>query len=139
MFLKEPFQSIVLVEGGLFARVSGTKGCDHGRHRFSRIRCRLFRGRSLGGFTQHLVNPFGLAILANEFLFGIWFMASAFAGYVLRKPGAATITEMIAALLEVFMGNFYGPIIFVSGFLQGIGTEAGFAAFRYRKFGWSSF
>lgn len=25
---------------------------------------------------------------------------------MLRKPGAATITEMIAALLEVFMGNF---------------------------------
>ena len=92
----------------------------------------------LGVLLSTLLTPFGLAILANEFLFGIWFMASAFAGYVLRKPGAATITEMIAALLEVFMGNFYGPIIFVSGFLQGIGTEAGFAAFRYRKFGWSS-
>lgn len=92
----------------------------------------------LGVFLGAVLTPFGLSILANEFLFGIWFMAAAFAGYVLRKPGAATITEMIAALLEVFMGNFYGPIIFVSGFLQGIGTEAGFIAFRYRKFGWAS-
>ena len=74
-----------------------------------------------------LLTPFGLSVLANEFIFGVWFMAAAFAGYVLRKPGAATITEMIAALLEVFMGNFYGPIIFISGFVQGIGTEAGFA------------
>ncbi|HCE12017.1 MAG TPA: ABC transporter permease, partial [Enterococcus sp.] len=83
-----------------------------------------------------LLTPFGLSVLANEFIFGVWFMAAAFAGYVLRKPGAATITEMIAALLEVFMGNFYGPIIFISGFVQGIGTEAGFALGGYRRYGW---
>jgi len=81
-----------------------------------------------------LLTPFGLSVLAN--IFGVWFMAAAFAGYVLRKPGAATITEMIAALLEVFMGNFYGPIIFISGFVQGIGTEAGFALGGYRRYGW---
>ena len=39
----------------------------------------------LGVLLSTLLTPFGLAILANEFLFGIWFMASAFAGYVLRK------------------------------------------------------
>ena len=71
-----------------------------------------------------LLTPFGLSVLANEFIFGVWFMA------------AATITEMIAALLEVFMGNFYGPIIFISGFVQGIGTEAGFALGGYRRYGW---
>ncbi|MFD0898517.1 ECF transporter S component [Loigolactobacillus binensis] len=92
----------------------------------------------LGVLLGTLLTPLGLSVLANEFIFGVWFMAAAFAGYILRKPGAATITEMIAALLEVFMGNFYGPIIFVSGFVQGIGTEAGFAATRYHKFGWSS-
>ncbi len=37
-----------------------------------------------------LLTPFGLSVLANEFIFGVWFMAAAFAGYVLRKPGAAT-------------------------------------------------
>lgn len=92
----------------------------------------------LGVYLGVLLTPFGLSVLANEFIFGVWFMAAAFAGYVIQKPGVATITEMIAALLEVFMGNFYGPIIFVSGFVQGIGTEAGFAATGYRKAGWSS-
>lgn len=72
----------------------------------------------LGVLLSTLLTPFGLAILANEFLFGIWFMASAFAGYVLRKPGAATITEMIAALLEVFMGNFMVQLSLSAAFFK---------------------
>lgn len=91
----------------------------------------------LGVLLGAILAPFGLSILANEFIFAVWFMAVAFAGYVIRRPGAATITEMIAALLEVFMGNFYGPIVFVSGFVQGIGTEAGFLTTRYKRAGWT--
>ena len=78
--------------------------------------------------------PFGLSVFANEIIFGVWFMASTFAAYIMQKPGVAIVTEMLAALLEVLMGNFYGPIIFVSGFVQGLGAEAGFAVFRYRRF-----
>jgi energy-coupling factor transport system substrate-specific component len=85
-----------------------------------------------------LLTPFGLSIFANEIIFGIWFMAAAFAGYIIQRPGVATITEMIAALLEVFMGNYYGPIIFVSGFVQGIGFDAGYAMYRYRRYDWRS-
>lgn len=92
----------------------------------------------LGVFLGALLTPFGLSIFANEIIFGVWFMAAAFAGYVIQKPGVATITEMIAALLEVFMGNFYGPIVFVSGFVQGIGFDAGFAVYRYRRYDWTS-
>ncbi len=90
----------------------------------------------LGVYLGVLLTPVGLAVLANEFIFGVWFMAAAFAGYVIQRPGAALITEMIAALLEVFMGNFYGPIVFVSGFVQGIGTEVGFMSNGYRRAGW---
>ena len=90
----------------------------------------------VGVYLGVLLTPVCLAVLANEFIFGVWFMAAAFAGYVIQRPGAALITEMIAALLEVFMGNFYGPLVFVSGFVQGIGTEAGFMSNGYHRAGW---
>lgn len=78
--------------------------------------------------------PFGLSVFANEIIFGVWFMASTLSMYIIQKPGVAIVSEMLAALLEVLMGNFYGPIVFVSGFLQGLGAELGFAAFRYKRF-----
>lgn len=78
--------------------------------------------------------PFGLSPFANEIVFGVWFMASTLAAYIIQRPGVAIVAEMLAALLEVLMGNFYGPIVFVSGFLQGFGAEAGFAVFRYKRF-----
>lgn len=89
-------------------------------------------------FLASVLAPFGLAPLGNEVVFGIWFMAATFAGYIIQKPGVAVITEMLAALIEVLMGNMYGPIVFVSGFLQGMGVEFGFAVTRYRKFNWLS-
>jgi Predicted membrane protein len=80
------------------------------------------------------LTPFGLAPFANEIVFGIWFTVSTLSAYIIQKPGVAIVSEMLAALLEVLMGNFYGPIVFVSGFIQGVGAEAGFAVFRYKRF-----
>lgn len=93
---------------------------------------------NLGIFLGIFLTPFGLSLFANEIIFGIWFMAASFAGYVLQKPGVSTVTEMIAALLEVFMGSIYGPMVFISGFLQGIGYDIGFGVFRFRRFSWLS-
>lgn len=88
----------------------------------------------LASFLSTALTPFGLAPLGNEFIFGIWFMASTFAAYIIRKPGVAIITEMLAALIEVLMGNMYGPIVFVSGAIQGLGAEAAFAATGYKEY-----
>lgn len=85
---------------------------------------------------QAILTPFGLSVFANELIFGIWFMAATFTPYVIRKPGVAIIAEMLAAFIEVLMGNMYGPIVFVSGFIQGAGAEIGFAATRYKKYNW---
>lgn len=85
-------------------------------------------------FLSTLLTPLGLAPLANEFVFGIWFMAATFAAYIIQKPGVATVTEILAALIEVLMGNMYGPIVLVSGLIQGAGAEIVFALGRYRKF-----
>ena len=85
-------------------------------------------------FLGVVLTPLGLAPLANEFVFGVWFMAATLAAYILQKPGVAIVAEVLAALLEVLMGNMYGPIVIVSGIIQGLGAELVFAAVRYRKF-----
>ena len=61
-------------------------------------------------------------------------MAASFITYVIRKPGIGIIAEMLAALLEVLMGNMFGPIIFISGFIQGVGCEMAFFFTKYRKY-----
>lgn len=81
-----------------------------------------------------LLAPIGLSFLANELIFGIWFMASTLAPYIIQKPGVALISEVLAATIEVFLGNFYGPMVILTGVIQGVGAEAGFALFRYKRF-----
>ena len=92
----------------------------------------------LSAFINTACTPMGLGFLGNELLFGVWFMASTFAAYILQKPGVALVSEILAALIEVLLGNMYGPMVIVTGFVQGIGSELAFAAFRYRRFDWPS-
>jgi energy-coupling factor transport system substrate-specific component len=68
------------------------------------------------------------------FVAGFYVAAGVMVGYVVRRPGAALLGEMLAALIEVPLTPF-GPAALILGFLQGIGTEAVFAATRYRN--WS--
>ena len=72
--------------------------------------------------------------MANEPIYGIWFMASTFVAYFVRNPGAATLAEVLAALLEVMMGNMYGPLVLVSGTVQGLGAELVFMAWSYKNY-----
>ena len=76
----------------------------------------------------------GLSQLGNEILFGVWFMAATLAGYILQKPGVAVVAEVIAAVIEVLLGNWFGPMVIVAGIIQGAGAEIVFAANKYRKF-----
>lgn len=76
----------------------------------------------------------GLTKLGTEVIFGIWFMAATLAGYILQKPGVAIIAETIASVIEVLLGNWFGPMVIVTGIVQGLGAEAVFAAGRYKKF-----
>lgn len=87
-----------------------------------------------GNFLIGILTPMGLGVLGYEPFYGIWFMAAAFTTYIIRKPGVGIVAEMLAALLEVLMGNMYGPIVFVSGFIQGLGCEVAFAAYKYKRY-----
>lgn len=87
-----------------------------------------------GGILSGVLTPFGMTSLGYEPFYGIYFMAAAFGIYVIRKPGAGLISEMLAAIIECLLGNYFGPIIILSGFVQGIGFELVVALFGYKKF-----
>ncbi|MCM3686413.1 ECF transporter S component [Kocuria rosea] len=65
---------------------------------------------------------------------GGWLVAGGLGGLVIRKPGAALFVELLAAVIEGFLGTHFGWLVVLSGLLQGIGAELAFAAFRYRRF-----
>lgn len=65
---------------------------------------------------------------------GGWLIAGVLGGLVIRKPGAALYCELIAAMVEGLLGTHFGFTVLLSGLVQGVGAEVGFALFRYRKF-----
>ena len=65
---------------------------------------------------------------------GLWVLAGPLAAAIIRKPGAALLCEMIAAIVEAVLGSHFGATVLLSGFLQGLGAELIFAAFGYKKF-----
>lgn len=87
-----------------------------------------------GGALSAVLLPFGMPSLGYEPFYGLYFMAVAFAVYVIRKPGVGIVAEILAAVIETLMGNFFGPIIILSGFVQGAGFELVFALTKYKRF-----
>ncbi|MDR7183753.1 energy-coupling factor transport system substrate-specific component [Microbacterium trichothecenolyticum] len=65
---------------------------------------------------------------------GIWLIGGVIGGLVIRKPGAALLVEVIAALVSMLIGNVWGVSTLFSGIVQGLGAELVFAIFLYRRF-----
>lgn len=65
---------------------------------------------------------------------GGWLIAGVLGALVIRKPGAALYCELVAAAVEGLLGTHFGFTVLLSGLVQGLGAEAIFALFRYRKF-----
>ena len=72
--------------------------------------------------------------LAREPLFGFWLLAAVVAAYIVQKPGAALIAEVIAAFTELLAGATAGLIVLAWGAVQGAGVEVVLLATRYRSF-----
>ncbi|MDT0191651.1 ECF transporter S component [Exiguobacterium sp. BG5(2022)] len=83
----------------------------------------------IGNFWAGLIGP-----IAYEWIFGIWFIVSIISAYIIRKPGAAFISEVMAATIEMLIGNAIGPRIILVGIVQGLGAEAVFAMTGYRRY-----
>lgn len=69
----------------------------------------------------------GLQALA----YGVWLFAGVLGGLIIRKPGAALFTELVAASVSALIGNQWGPLTLVSGLVQGLGAELVLLAFLY--------
>ncbi|PYI65550.1 hypothetical protein CVV68_17675 [Arthrobacter livingstonensis] len=65
---------------------------------------------------------------------GGWLIAGVLGALVIRKPGAALYCELVAAIVEGLLGTHFGFTVLLSGLVQGLGAEAVFALFRYRRF-----
>ncbi|UEJ83563.1 ECF transporter S component [Brachybacterium halotolerans subsp. kimchii] len=67
-------------------------------------------------------------------LAGVWFLPALVAMLIVRRPGAAVLAEVIAAVLEMVLGGQWGIGTVVSGLLQGGGVEIAFLVTAYRRF-----
>lgn len=72
---------------------------------------------------------------AGELMLGVWLIPAVVGALVIRRPGAALFTELVAANVELFLGNKWGVAVLLSGVLQGLGVELALALFRHRRFG----
>lgn len=68
-------------------------------------------------------------------LAGIWLMPAVVGALVIRKPGAAFYTEVVAATVSMLFGSVWGLSVFMSGVWQGLGAELVFALLAYRRWG----
>lgn len=70
----------------------------------------------------------------SSILGGGWLFAGVLGGLVVRKPGAAIYTELLAAVVSALVGTQWGFLTLESGLVQGLGAEIVLAIFLYRKF-----
>jgi energy-coupling factor transport system substrate-specific component len=72
---------------------------------------------------------------AGELALGVWLIPAVVGALVIRRPGAALFTELVAANVELLLGNGWGVAVLLSALLQGLGVELVFALVRWRRFG----
>ena len=97
---------------------------------FAAIYLAVFNG---GMVISTALTPLGLSAFGFELIYGVWFMAATLAAYIIRKPGVALLTEILASVVELLMGNSGGLTVVLTGFIQGLGAEVIFACFRYKN------
>lgn len=89
-----------------------------------------------GAFVWTATGPlFTAAPPAQYVLSGVWLMPAVLGGLVIRKPGAALFSELVAAAISAFIGSQWGLDAILSGVVQGAGAELVFAFTLYRAWG----
>ncbi|MCF3943734.1 ECF transporter S component [Oceanobacillus alkalisoli] len=88
----------------------------------------------VGQGIRNVLAPFGLAPFGYEIIFGIWFIVSIIAAYIIRKPGVAFTAELIAGVTEVLLGTAAGPGLILAAAIQGLGAELAFALTRWKDY-----
>lgn len=95
----------------------------------------LYMGFSLLGYSiRNVLTPIGLAPFGFEVIFGLWFIGSIISAYIIRKPGAAVLTGLISAAVEILSGSPGGAKIMLAGLIQGAGAELPFALTKWKNY-----
>jgi energy-coupling factor transport system substrate-specific component len=79
-----------------------------------------------------------LAQPGQELFFAIWFTSGLLGGYIIRRPGAAFLTETLTAAAEVLLGAPAGPVLVITGMMEALGAELVFASTGYKRWGWGT-
>lgn len=91
------------------------------------------------GFDSFIYPVVGIATAGFpplvELALGVWLLPAVVGGLIIRRPGAALLTELIAANVEFLLGNQWGFGVLTSAMLQGLGVEIILAVFLWRRFG----
>ena len=69
---------------------------------------------------------------ARNILYGVWLIPAVLGALIIRKPGAAFFTELVAATVSAIIGSQWGLDTLLSGFMQGAAAELVFALTGYR-------
>jgi energy-coupling factor transport system permease protein len=69
-----------------------------------------------------------------ELQLGVWILPAVVGALLVRKPGAALFAELIAANVELLLGNTWGATVLVSSSLQALGIELIVLFLAYRRF-----
>ena len=94
----------------------------------------------VGGTPMVFVGRFFMTAMGSigwigfAMILGWFFLAGVLGGYIVRKPGAAIIAEVISGVAQVLSGNPNGAIVIVTTFLQGLMADVAFCAGHYKKF-----
>jgi energy-coupling factor transport system permease protein len=87
----------------------------------------------LGWVQVWLIGQAVFGSLTMDVVMGFWFIASIVAAAIIRKPGVAFTSEVLAAGVQILLGSPAGLLLLVTGAVQGAGAEAVFAATRWRN------
>ena len=63
----------------------------------------------------------------------MWLVPGVLGGLIIRKPGAALFCELVASIVEMWLGNQWGTTNVLYGFFEGLAPELVFALFLYRR------
>jgi energy-coupling factor transport system permease protein len=74
-----------------------------------------------------------LTSLGANLLYGIYFLPGILIPYIVRKPGAALLGSLLAAVVEMMFTQWGLPGV-IYGLLQGLGAEVVFAALGWKNY-----
>jgi energy-coupling factor transport system permease protein len=69
----------------------------------------------------------------QAFMYGVWLLPGVLGALVIRKPGAALYTELVASIVSALLGTAWGLQVVLYGLVEGAAPELVFAFLLYRS------